>query len=121
MQRYDVRISLVVSDVNLFIDAFYPEDDSTSSLAQAMQWLKDKGVDISNQVYKTKSTVTSSGREQSDDLIFVGEPDDIMNAYIPQGTITFTYSRTDEYYVLSEGETPSPDWEKIDGQALLSN
>ena len=121
VRQYDITMDLTVSDIKLFTNEFVPdENDSDSVLVQMIKWAKANNVDISSQIYKTASDITPNGQEQSEDMIFVGDPDDLMNAYIPQGTLTLKYKRTDKYMILSPGEKPDPDWELVDGEAILS-
>ena len=122
VQKYDITVTINFSDLSLFANPFEDDvDDSDNKFAVALKWFKKKGIDISNQVYLTKSTVTSKGQEQTDDMIFVGDPDDMMNAYIPQGTLTLKYDRKDEYYIITGDETPEPEWTKINGEAIINS
>lgn len=63
---------------------FNPDDFETAE--EALDWLKAHGASSVKQV-ENFSTV-QNGMNQTDDTIVIGDPDDIFNAYIPQGAIT---------------------------------
>lgn len=63
---------------------------------RALEYLEAQGVDVSG-FYLADTEFAYFGQEESDDLIFIGDRDDLANAYIVQGTLTLHYMETEIY------------------------
>lgn len=74
------------------------------AMADAVAWVISKGGDGSTMKY-IKSETVSTGAEISDDAIIVGDPDNLADAYIAQGTVTYTYRRDIYYEAYAASDT----------------
>lgn len=63
---------------------------------RAVEYLASQGVDVSG-FYLADTEFVKIGEEESDDLIFVGDRDDLANAYVMQGTLTIHYRKMEIY------------------------
>lgn len=71
-------------------------DGQDNALDLAVEWLKAQGVDVKGPEL-VDTEYSYYGLEQSDDCIFIGDTDDLENAYIPQGYVTKKSGRTEKY------------------------
>ena len=93
-----------VGEITIYIHVTYvptselytPDSTGAAAMKDAVAWVESKGGDGTTMKY-VRSVVVYTGYEASDDAVIVGDPDDIDNAYIAQGTITKKYRR-DVYY-----------------------
>lgn len=88
-------------------EEFTEEESPEIAMADAREWVVRRGGDPDTMLL-LRSEITYLGMEQSDDLILVGDTDDMANIYIPQGSITYVYreERWYEAYAPEEEEGP---------------
>ena len=77
-----------------------------AALTDAKAWVTAQGGDAEAMVL-VDSQLMYTGLQGSDDLILVGDPDNLDNAYIAQGSLVKTYRRDDYYQAYAVGQPPA--------------
>ena len=101
-------------------ETYTPASTGEEAMADAVAWVEGKGGAASTMKY-IKSETVYTGVEVSDDAVIVGDPDDLDNAYIAQGTVTRKYRRDVYYNAYAIGDDVLIDNSADDAFPKLSN
>lgn len=95
-------------------DSYRAQETGEEGLAEARSWVRAQGGDPATMSY-VKSETIYLGYELSDDAIVVGDPDDMENAYVAQGTITHNYGELAHFVAYESMEVSKKDIYVVEG------
>lgn len=95
-------------------ESYRAQETGEEGLAEARSWVRAQGGDPDTMTY-VKSETIYLGYELSDDAIVVGDPDDMENAYVAQGTITHNYGELAYFDAYESMEVDEKDIYVVEG------
>ena len=95
-------------------DSYRAQANGEEGLEEARSWVRELGGDPDTLSY-VRSEMIYLGYEASEDAIIVGDPDDIENAYVAQGTLTRNYGELAYFEAFESMEVSEPDISVIEG------